>query len=1308
VWLGGVLAALLVGAGSCVLERARLGASLDDARLRIEADVQGQFTTLSDRLERAVNLVAADPALLLVVQTRDGAGTHSLFVRTADAAALADFEGVAITVYGLDGRPIAWAGRPSPIPIPRLSGPETFFLAPVSPLGLRLVRVKPIVLPADSERRAGTIVAEAPLPASGGSPEQVDEGFVLRTSVAPVPLRTRFEGAPDTRDRGILIRSVNGEPLAVADVPASEIDAAHARWRAGTVAAEMGVLVTVLLLLTGPLLDRRRLRGEVWGHLAFTFVVLALLVAARALLYVAVRLAGLDRPSLASSELAGNYWWALDSPLDFLFTTLFIGGVVGLAASSFEQWRHSRRMRVRVIGPRSIGRAIGFVAAQLAAGAAVGGLVIAYESFIRTRLSQASVDILHFSLHPLDWARLPVVVGLVILHAALLALFVLIFRFAMSRWVVAGNRRWIRGVIPLLWAVAAIATIRIAMASWERPPIPPAIVVLAAAMAAAWRLRRFRARLAHASQAARLSALFLAVVLPSLAFYPSLVDAAGRSRRLLVETRYAPEVMNQRRNLLLQLQEATAQIDAISDLASLVSATPPVVSGAPPTEPAFSVWRRTVLGDLRLTSSVELYDEAGALVSRFALKLPESVGAQPWQEGSCDWEVFGEVSPFFAEERRLLHADTGVCVPDATGALTTVGSVILHVQLDYSNLSFISAQSPYVALLRAEAPTVDLSSRERLEFAVYGWSRRVLYMSGVDAWPLDESVFPRIRGSRDPFWAQVRRGETEYDVYFLNDRGAIYALGYPRVSVLGHLVNLAELVVLSAATMLLLLAAGVLYGLIATRTPTSGRALLREVRASFYRKLFIAFVIAAVLPVMALALLSREYMLNLINADVENEATRTAASASRVVEDVGTLEVRGGSNLEVVDDNLVVWLSRVTAQDVNIFDGAGLLASSERALFASGILPVRTPGDVYRAIVLEGRPSFVYRETVAGYQYLVSAAPVRVQNRPAILTVPLTLRQREVQAQIDELDRRVLLAAVLFILLGAAIGYWMAERIADPVNRLTKATARIAKGDLDARILATSSDEFRRLVDAFNRMAADLLRQRAELARTNRLAAWADMARQVAHDIKNPLTPIQLNAEHLRRVHVDRGEPLGAVLEECVSNILAQVRLLRQLASEFSSFASSPTPKPTATALADLMDDVVAPYRTGLAGRVAIDLDVPPTLPPLLVDKTLLARAVTNVIENALHAMPNGGTLRVLARSLSDGHLQLLISDTGIGMDRDALARIFEPYFSTRAAGTGLGLTIAKRNVELNNGSIEVASEKGKGTTVTLTLPMAA
>ena len=121
--------------------------------------------------------------------------------------------------------------------------------------------------------------------------------------------------------------------------------------------------------------------------------------------------------------------------------------------------------------------------------------------------------------------------------------------------------------------------------------------------------------------------------------------------------------------------------------------------------------------------------------------------------------------------------------------------------------------------------------------------------------------------------------------------------------------------------------------------------------------------------------------------------------------------------------------------------------------------------------------------------------------------------------------------------------------------------------------VATSSDELRRLVEAFNGMAEDLQRQRGELERTNRLEAWADMARQVAHDIKNPLTPIQLNAEHLRRVHADRGGPLGPLVDDCVATILGQVRLLRQISSEFSSFASSPEPQPAPTDLAALVDE---------------------------------------------------------------------------------------------------------------------------------------
>jgi two-component system nitrogen regulation sensor histidine kinase NtrY len=238
-------------------------------------------------------------------------------------------------------------------------------------------------------------------------------------------------------------------------------------------------------------------------------------------------------------------------------------------------------------------------------------------------------------------------------------------------------------------------------------------------------------------------------------------------------------------------------------------------------------------------------------------------------------------------------------------------------------------------------------------------------------------------------------------------------------------------------------------------------------------------------------------------------------------------------------------------------------------------------------------------------------------------------------------------------------------------------------------------------------MAADLQRQRSELERTQRLEAWADMARQVAHDIKNPLTPIQLSAEHARRVNIDRGRPLSPVLDECVTAILSQVRLLRQIAAEFSSFASSPTPHPEPTALAALIDEVVAPYRAGLADRISIDVQAPDALPAVTIDRALFGRALTNIIENALYAMPGKGAITITVRTESGSRtVEVEITDTGVGMDEEALGKMFQPYFSTKATGTGLGLTIAKRNIELNGGTIHVASERGVGTTVTLTLPV--
>ena len=321
---------------------------------------------------------------------------------------------------------------------------------------------------------------------------------------------------------------------------------------------------------------------------------------------------------------------------------------------------------------------------------------------------------------------------------------------------------------------------------------------------------------------------------------------------------------------------------------------------------------------------------------------------------------------------------------------------------------------------------------------------------------------------------------------------------------------------------------------------------------------------------------------------------RTASAARRVVEDL--VAPRAAQQGAGVDDNLMVWVSRLIDQDVNIFSGAAA-ARHERAqpLRVGPAADAHAGRRLPRPRAARTSATTVVREQIGALSYLVAA---HVDGHPrarrdadrAADVARAADRRADRHARSPRAARRA--ASSSSAAPASATGWPSASPI--PVNRLTRATRRIARGDLDARIAATSSDELRRLVEDFNRMAGELQRQRKELERTHRLEAWAEMARQVAHEIKNPLTPIQLNAEHLRRVHADRGEPLSPVLEECVATILTQVKLLRQIASEFSSFASSPTARPARGRRAGAASTKRStPIALGLRDRIRFDVDVP-------------------------------------------------------------------------------------------------------------------
>jgi signal transduction histidine kinase len=1281
----GVAAAAIGGLIGYAVERVRFGASDQTALARVEAELRQRVDGSAATLGAIADRIAIEPDTVRAAP-RDQGSCKRLFAIVA--AAVPEDEGgrTGITIYDALANPLAWAGRTSDLRKEVVLGPATLIVAP-GPLGPGLIRIEPV---STGGARVATVVVEQALGTSRGTPG-LSETFTMPTSIAPVTLRVRAGGAtsPPQPFRFTLPGRQGGFVLE-ADVSQGELAAARSRWRATTRAAVLGVVAVTLLLCAGPLMDLRRRARDVRRFAAFTALLIAVVVAARGVLFVAL------------SPLVDS---PVPTPVDLLLTTLSTAAVVWLVLDMIERRRFARP-RVRILTGAPLIR-VAYIVAFALAGAASAWLLWGYERLLQRVVADTNLDLLHFSLHPLSGGRLAVEFALVLLHASVIWGAAAIVRLPATLLRAPRGQSWRLGSLGG-WLAGAVVGSAVAQGFGPAVPVGPMWLAMLVSGACALALARVNGRMRRISQTARLAVFFLGLVAPAIAMYPSLLADSTEAKERLIATTFGPQAASLREDLQKRLQQAVEEIDAFTSLAELVRVDPSAPAGDPAR--AFAVWSRTDLAVYRLTSAVEIYSANGRLVSAFRLSLPEYVTTE-YRSPGCSWdEPFDEVSPFGSSERHVLRIARGVCV---RGQM--VGSIVVRVMLDYRTLPFISSQSPYLESLRPNRQVAPegVSGRD-VEFIVYGWSRAPIFESGTRVWTLPDAIFQRLVASRDPFWATVDRDDQTFRVYFLSDRGGIYALGYPVISWIGHLINIAELVMLAVVLYAALLAGFTLVGALGVWTATSGRALLREVRSSFYRKLFLAFWAGAVVPVFILAIFIRTYVAAQLVDGAAEAAARAVTTAQRLVEDYAALQQRGAKALDVIDDQIMVLVRRAIDEDVNLFDRTRLQATSARDLFASQLLSPRTPGDVYRAILLDRLPTYVGHEQVGELPYQLAAAPVRSGGREGIVTVPMTNRQQQIEQQIDELDRRVLSGIVVFSLLGAALGYWMAERIADPVNRLTRATRRIARGDLDARVAATSSDELRRLVEDFNQMAADLKRQRRELERTQRLEAWADMARQVAHDIKNPLTPIQLSAEHAQRVNIDRGRPLSPVLDECVTAILSQVKLLRQISAEFSSFASSPTPRPEVTSLPALIDEVVEPYRSGLLHRITIDVLAPAAVPPLKIDRTLFARALTNVIENALHAMPGTGRLQITTRlataagSDATSEIVVEVTDSGIGMDQDAVSRIFEPYFSTKATGTGLGLTIAKRNIELNGGTIAVTSQRGVGTTVAMTLPVSA
>ena len=415
------------------------------------------------------------------------------------------------------------------------------------------------------------------------------------------------------------------------------------------------------------------------------------------------------------------------------------------------------------------------------------------------------------------------------------------------------------------------------------------------------------------------------------------------------------------------------------------------------------------------------------------------------------------------------------------------------------------------------------------------------------------------------------------------------------------------------------------------------------------------------------------------------------------------VEVRTANQLRLVKRAAIVVARRVKGPGTEIIVMGGQRVG--RALWER--LP-RKPGVAYLLREVSGR---VLRAPAEGWdrwkRFPSRTVPLAgIDGRPAAEIV-VAVSNEDLRQSRQRLDLVIMaLAGSAFLFVVLVVGALVVRRITGRLSKVAAAAVAVAEGDLSVTIPPGPRDEVGDLVAAFNQMTGELSDARERLMRAERIAAWQEIARRIAHEIKNPLTPIQLSIETLRRAHRSAHPDFEEILDESTQTILEEVQRLRHIVTEFSQFARMPKPSKGEVDLNEIIRHAVGLYE-GEGDSLVVELDLDESIPRVQADRDQLMQVLHNLLANARDATQQAEAprVRVVSFGVTNG-VGFTVADNGHGFDATVRSQIFTPYFTTKAeSGTGLGLAIVHRIVAEHGGTIEVAGAPGRGAQFTVTLP---
>ena len=484
---------------------------------------------------------------------------------------------------------------------------------------------------------------------------------------------------------------------------------------------------------------------------------------------------------------------------------------------------------------------------------------------------------------------------------------------------------------------------------------------------------------------------------------------------------------------------------------------------------------------------------------------------------------------------------------------------------------------------------------------------------------------------------------------------------------------------------------------------------IRGRRLDFREKIQLTLILSllGILIIIGLGLMfyNSNKLLNSVKDNLNDKLTSVTTELSIRIGQENQLNVQ---MLDFLNEQLIV-LSDIIRADINLYDLNGsLLATSRSEIFDRGLMSRRIDPEAFKAISVEQKNMYLHDENLGEMNFFSAYAPIYNQNNRLIgyLNLPYFTGQDDFEKQVSDFIVAFSNLYILLIIISLVVALLISHKLTAPLLQIENYLKGIQLGKTNAKIEYSGEDEIGRLANEYNKKVDELAESAELLARSERESAWQEMARQVAHEINNPLTPMKLSIQYLQRIKEQNSENFDEYFRRVSSTLVEQIDALSLIASSFSDFAKMPTINDELIELNEKLREVILLFENMSNVEVSINV-LSDGLIRVMADKDQLGRAIINLVKNGIQAIPRDRKGTILVELFKDDvWAYISITDNGVGIPVDLQDKLFEPSFTTKSSGMGLGLAIAKKIVENFKGEIWFQSTRDVQTTFFIKLPL--